>query len=184
MRSWKWGLITWTPFYPRTVNSANDEKRQEINTALAENHTLKELESTSAAVQEDFTSVFPYTSFAGLVAPGDHDKQPKHRLVTDSRTGERLMGLHTTWEFIQQDPRFQEGVLDLEKICNYLREQVQCDGQGPVFVERCVLDAIEASVIGMWQHGLCNNTRSFHRLIMELASVITIVRVSHLLCGS
>ncbi|BCS19705.1 bZIP transcription factor [Aspergillus puulaauensis] len=132
-----------------TLHEENDEKRQEITTALAENNMLKELESTSAAVQDDFMSVFPYTSFADLVAPGDHDKQPKHRLVTDPRTGERLMGLHTTWEFIQQDPRFQEGVLDLEKICNYLREQVQCDGQGPVFVERCVLDALDASIIGM-----------------------------------
>lgn len=77
----------------------------------------------------------------------DTNKQPKHRLVTDYHTGERLMDLHTTWEFIQQNARFREGVLDLDKVCNYLREQVQCDGQGPVFVEKCVIHALEASVI-------------------------------------
>lgn len=41
------------------------------------------------------------------------------------------------------------GALDLEKVCAYLREQVQCDGQGPVFVKRYVVHAIKASVIGI-----------------------------------
>ena len=58
------------------------------------------------------------------------------------------MDLGATWEYIQQHARFQEGTLDLEKVCNYLRQQVQCDGQGPVFVERCVVHAIEASPVG------------------------------------
>lgn len=41
------------------------------------------------------------------------------------------------------------GALNLEKVCAYLREQVQCDGQGPVFVKRYVVHAIKANVIGI-----------------------------------
>lgn len=118
-----------------------------MTSALAENQMLKELDSTPAAAQDDFTSMLSYTSFAESIAPGHYNKQPKHRLVTDYHTGERLMDLNTTWEFIQQDARFREGVLDFDKLCNYLREHVQCDGQGPVFVEKCVVHALEASVI-------------------------------------
>ncbi|KAE8167899.1 hypothetical protein BDV40DRAFT_295019 [Aspergillus tamarii] len=118
-----------------TLREENDQRRQEITAALAENYTLKEMESTRVAFQHDFTSTLTYASFADSVAPGDHDKRPTHRITTDPNTGERLMDLGATWEFIQQHARFQEGTLDLEKVCNYLRQQVQCDGQGPVFVE-------------------------------------------------
>ncbi|KAJ5643577.1 uncharacterized protein N7484_006084 [Penicillium longicatenatum] len=131
------------------LREENDQKRQEITTALAENHTLKELESMPAAFRHDLTPILTYTSFADMVAPGDHNKQPTHRVTTDPDTGERFMDLGAAWDFIQQHALFQEGMLDLEKVCNYLREQVQCDGQGPVFVENCVIHAIEASVTGM-----------------------------------
>lgn len=76
----------------------------------------------------------------------NHDiKTPSHRIAT-SDAGERLLGAGATWDLIIGHESFKRGLIDVADISNRLKTQAKCDGQGPVFEERAILNAIEQSV--------------------------------------
>lgn len=117
---------------------------------ISENLVLKEAKKLKPTFVSQQTSDLPkFTSaeFFDLAVPDGHEKRPEYRLTVDNRTGERLLDVGATWELIQQHESFNMDALDLPKLCGMLREIVQCDGQGPVFGEKCIFFAIEASVI-------------------------------------
>lgn len=73
------------------------------------------------------------------------NKTPSHRIVT-SDSGERLLAAGATWDLIIGHKLFKDGLVDICTVSERLKTQAKCDGQGPVFEERAILDAIEQSV--------------------------------------
>ncbi|KAK2747068.1 hypothetical protein FQN55_005337 [Onygenales sp. PD_40] len=76
--------------------------------------------------------------------PGD--KSPAHRVIVNKLTGERLLDASATWDLIVGHLTKQGVKLDVQDIYDRLRGRAQCDGQGPVIEEGCVLKAIEDSI--------------------------------------
>ncbi|KAI9781364.1 MAG: hypothetical protein M1816_002384 [Peltula sp. TS41687] len=91
--------------------------------------------------------------FYNSIIQAHRDKTPTHRLTVSEHTGERLLGARATWDLIQNHPLFKQGIVDVAQVSDRLRKVVQCDGQGPAFEERCILDAIEESVVSRAPRG-------------------------------
>jgi hypothetical protein len=85
------------------------------------------------------------TDFYSNVLQGHANKSPSHRIVT-SEKGERLLAAGATWEVIVNHELFKRGLVDISEVSERLRPQAKCDGQGPVFEESAILEAIEQSV--------------------------------------
>jgi AP-1-like transcription factor len=86
----------------------------------------------------------PENFYTDLLANHDN-KTPSHRIAT-SAAGERLLAAGATWELIISHELFKRGLVDVADISNRLKNQAKCDGQGPVFEERAILEAIEQSI--------------------------------------
>jgi AP-1-like factor len=92
----------------------------------------------------DIQDVLPRSFYTSLLK--DHrNKTPSHRIVT-SDDGERLLAAGAAWEFLIDHPLFKRGLVDVEDVSDRLKNNAKCDGQGPVFSERAILEAIENSV--------------------------------------
>lgn len=85
------------------------------------------------------------TDFYSQVLHTHANKTPSHRIVT-SEAGERLLAAGAAWDFIISHPSFKRGMVDVGDVSERLKDLAKCDGQGPVFEERAILDAIEKSV--------------------------------------
>ncbi|KAK4154893.1 hypothetical protein C8A00DRAFT_32339 [Chaetomidium leptoderma] len=85
------------------------------------------------------------TDFYTNVLEGHANKSPSHRIVT-SEKGERLLAAGATWEVIINHELFKRGLVDVTLVSERLRPQAKCDGQGPVFEESAIIEAIEQSV--------------------------------------
>ena len=73
------------------------------------------------------------------------NKVPSHRIVT-SETGERLLAAGAAWDYIIKHPLYARGLVDVGHVSDRLKKVAKCDGQGPVFEERAIIEAIEKSV--------------------------------------
>lgn len=60
-------------------------------------------------------------------------------------SGQRLLGAGMVWNMIITDPAAQDGMVDLSMVCARLKGLAKCDGQGPVFEESDVRNAIRES---------------------------------------
>lgn len=85
------------------------------------------------------------TDFYTHVLQAHDNKTPSHRIVT-SENGERLLAAGATWDYITKHPLYDRGMVDVGHVSERLKKAAQCDGQGPVFKEREIIDAIEKSV--------------------------------------
>ncbi len=85
------------------------------------------------------------TDFYTEVLVGHENKTPSHRIVT-SDNGERLLAAGATWDYIIKHPLYARGLVDVGHVSERLKKCAKCDGQGPVFEEREIIDAIEKSV--------------------------------------
>lgn len=88
---------------------------------------------------------FKPTEFYSNVLSGHSNKTPSHRIV-ESQNGERLYAAGATWDLIINHELFKQGRVDIGNVSDRLKHQAKCDGQGPVFEERTIYEAIEASV--------------------------------------
>jgi hypothetical protein len=79
------------------------------------------------------------------VLENHENKTPSHRIVT-SDAGEKLLAAGATWDLIINHDLFKRGLVDVGDVSYRLKNQAKCDGQGPVFEERTILQAIEQSV--------------------------------------
>jgi hypothetical protein len=86
------------------------------------------------------------TDFYSNVLQGHANKTPSHRVVT-SEKGERLLAAGATWELIVNHELYKRGLVDVAQVSDRLRPQAKCDGQGPVFEESAIIEAIEQSVV-------------------------------------
>jgi len=87
------------------------------------------------------------TNFYSNVLQNHDNKTPSHRVVT-SDSGERLLAAGATWDMIVGHDLFKRGLVDVSEVSERLKHQAKCDGQGPVFEERAILEAIEQSAAG------------------------------------
>ncbi|RFN52023.1 bzip transcription factor (fcr3) [Fusarium flagelliforme] len=88
---------------------------------------------------------FKPTDFYSNVLQNHTNKSPSHRIVT-SDDGERLLAAGATWDFIISHELFKKGLVDIADVSERLKNCARCDGQGPVFSERSITNAIEQSV--------------------------------------
>lgn len=68
-------------------------------------------------------------------------------LTVDDETGEPLLGAGATWDYIQAHELFGKGLVDVGDVCERLKKMARCDGQGPVFQESDVRQAIVDSAV-------------------------------------
>ena len=85
------------------------------------------------------------TEFASDLLKGHNNQTFSHRIV-QSADGQRLLAVGASWDLIMSHELFQKGLVDIGTISEYLKPKTRCDGQGPVFSENDVLDAIQMSV--------------------------------------
>jgi AP-1-like transcription factor len=85
------------------------------------------------------------TDFYSDLLANHANKTPSHRIV-QSENGERLLAAGATWEYIISHDLFKKGLVDVGDVSLRLKHLAKCDGQGPVFEERAIIDAIEQSV--------------------------------------
>lgn len=85
------------------------------------------------------------TDFASSVLAGHDNKSFSHR-VAYAKDGQRLLAAGASWDFILSHELFKRGLVDIGSVSDHLRTRAVCDGQGPVFSENDVLEAIEMSV--------------------------------------
>lgn len=86
----------------------------------------------------------PTDFYSDLLAPHTN-KTPSHR-VAFSDDGQRLLAAGAAWDLIINHELFKQGLVDVGDVSDRLKHQAKCDGQGPVFPEGAILEAIEASV--------------------------------------
>lgn len=141
--------------------------KQSVGTVAAENERLK-LNLQKVSVENEIlrataqanpnrsspSQVLPDTGpmhyspkdFINEVLDGHDNKGAAHRITTDPDTGGKLLAVGATWDFIINHPLFKKGLVDVASVSDRLKTKAKCDGQGPVFEEREILDAIEKSV--------------------------------------
>ncbi|EXJ88551.1 hypothetical protein A1O1_05481 [Capronia coronata CBS 617.96] len=68
-------------------------------------------------------------------------------ITVDSETGEQLLGVGATWDYIQAHELFRDGLVDVGDVCERLKKMARCDGQGPIFLESDVRKAIAESAV-------------------------------------
>lgn len=84
------------------------------------------------------------TDFYSDLLQNHANKTPSHRVVESG--GERLLAAGATWDYIINHELFKKGRVDVGDVSLRLKSQAKCDGQGPVFEERVILQAIVESV--------------------------------------
>ncbi|KAI1079666.1 hypothetical protein F5B20DRAFT_160173 [Whalleya microplaca] len=87
---------------------------------------------------------FNPTDFYSELLQNHTNKTPSHRIVESG--GQRLLAAGATWDYIINHELFKKGLVDVGDVSERLKSQAKCDGQGPVFEERAVLQAIVESV--------------------------------------
>ncbi|CAK7271514.1 AP-1-like transcription factor [Sporothrix epigloea] len=139
--------------------SENERLKRDLQKISTENEILRATSSLHAAASASGASprsdggssltagpmtYNPTTFYSDLLA--NHPvKTPSHRIIA-SDSGERLLGAGATWDLIVGHESFKRGLVDVADISNLLKSQAKCDGQGPVFEERAILEAIAQSV--------------------------------------
>ncbi|TAQ88578.1 hypothetical protein B7494_g3102 [Chlorociboria aeruginascens] len=134
-----------------SVAEENSRLKLQLQRAATENEILK---ATSGNPRRDSASLptaagpmqYSPTIFYNEVLHAHENKVPSHRIVMSEETGERLLAAGATWDFIIKHPLYQKGMVDVGVVSEKLKGLAQCDGQGPVFEERAIMDAIEMSV--------------------------------------
>jgi AP-1-like transcription factor len=132
----------------------NERLKRDLQKMSTENEILRATSMTggnsgSPRSNETPTTTGPMsynpTDFYSNVLQNHVNKTPSHRIVT-SDDGERLLAAGATWDLIINHELFKRGLVDIGDVSARLKSQAKCDGQGPVFEERAILEAIEESV--------------------------------------
>ncbi|RYP23684.1 hypothetical protein DL765_000980 [Monosporascus sp. GIB2] len=135
--------------------SENEKLKRDLQKISTENEILR----ATSSIQAQRGSMSPPGGVPTTTGPMEYNptdfysdllanhtnKTPSHRIV-ESESGERLLAAGATWDLIINHELFRKGMVDVADVSERLKPQAKCDGQGPVFEERAVLQAIEQSV--------------------------------------
>ena len=129
----------------------NERLKRELQKISTENQILRATSGqqhfnteTNEEVHVGPHTYSPTTFYANLLQP-HANKTPSHRITHSPTTGERLLGAGATWDMIVQDPLFSQGLVDVGDVCERIKVTARCDGQGPVFEESAIREAIRQS---------------------------------------
>ncbi|CAN8100108.1 unnamed protein product [Discula destructiva] len=135
--------------------SENEKLKRDLQKVSTENEILRATSSVRGdggggspshqAVMTTGPMEYNPTDFYSNVLALHPNKHPSHRIVS-SDSGERLYAAGATWDLIINHDLYKKGLVDIADISNRLKHKAKCDGQGPVFEEQAILDAIEQSV--------------------------------------
>ncbi|KAI5816318.1 hypothetical protein BZA77DRAFT_62808 [Pyronema omphalodes] len=137
----------------------NDKLKEQLEKTQLENRLLHEntrIGNAPAPVEagpmafkpldpDSLGLVQPPSNFTTPLFAAHPNKGPLHRITTSPGTGEKLLGAGAAWDLIICHPLYEQGLVDIEDISDRLKCMARCDGQGPVFEESIILDAIQAS---------------------------------------
>lgn len=131
-----------------SISEENERLKLQLQKTATENEILK---ATSAMPRGP--SALPNTAplqykpvdFYSELLQSHDNKTPSHRIVM-SENGERLFAAGAVWDYIVKHPLYIKGFVDMALVTEILKKSAKCDGQGPVFEESAILDAIEQSV--------------------------------------
>ncbi|PNH37923.1 hypothetical protein VD0004_g8872 [Verticillium dahliae] len=136
------------------TTSENERLKREMQKIATENEILRATSSLNNGLPHGSLSPEPRTTGPLEYNPTDfysdllakhNNKTPSHR-VAIAEDGERLLAAGATWDLIINHELFKRGLVDVGDVSERLKNHAKCDGQGPVFAERTILTAIEASV--------------------------------------
>ena len=135
-----------------TMASDLEAMKATLQRATTENEILKATSSTRSPAPIESAGPLGYTprdqtKFYDNILYAHPNKTPSHRITHDAQ-GERLLASATAWDFIMEHELVKAGRVDVEMVSERLKTQAKCDGMGPVFAERAILEAIELSVGG------------------------------------
>lgn len=134
----------------------NERLKRDLQKLSTENKILR----TTSSMHNGGGS-FPYLSGAAPTTTGpltyspmdfysnvlsNHANKSPSRRIVETDGGGRLYAVGAAWDFIINHDTFRRGLVDIADVSNRLKHQAICDGQGPVFEERAILEAIEESV--------------------------------------
>ncbi|ROW10179.1 hypothetical protein VMCG_01683 [Cytospora schulzeri] len=131
--------------------SENEKLKRDLQKISTENEILKATSSmnNSGSLGDGPNTTEPLeynpTDFYTRLLAQHRNKTPCHRIVT-SENGERLYAAGATWDYIINHDLYKQGLVDIADISNRLKHKAKCDGQGPVFEECTIIEAIEQSV--------------------------------------
>ena len=133
----------------------NERLRRDLQKMSTENEILRATSgmqngnSSNSSLSPEPTTTGPMhynpTDFYTNVLSGHANKTPSHRIVT-SDEGERLLAAGATWDLIISHELYKRGLVDIGDVSERLKNKARCDGQGPVFSEKAILEAVESSV--------------------------------------
>ncbi|KAI1456796.1 hypothetical protein F4805DRAFT_475586 [Annulohypoxylon moriforme] len=132
--------------------SENEKLKRDLQKMSTENEILRATSSVQAQngslSPQPATTTGPMqynpTEFYSDLLQNHANKTPSHRIVESG--GERLLAAGATWDYIINHELFKKGLVDVGDVSLRLKSQAKCDGQGPVFEERVILQAIVESV--------------------------------------
>lgn len=132
-----------------TVVEENVRLKLQLQKAATENETLKATSASSncrGSEPVSYTGPMRYspTDFYAEVLERHENKTPSHRIVT-SDNGDRLLAVGAAWDYIIHHPLYVKGLVDIGDVSESIKNAAKCDGQGPVFEERTIIEAIEKS---------------------------------------
>ncbi|GAO14541.1 hypothetical protein UVI_02032520 [Ustilaginoidea virens] len=136
------------------VSVENERLKKDLQKMSTENEILRATSTASSGGYNTSHSPAPATTgpmkycptdFYSNVLQNHHNKFPSHRIVT-SDDGERLLAAGAAWDFIINHDLYKRGLVDVEDVSERLKTCARCDGQGPVFSEQDIVQAMEQSV--------------------------------------
>merc|ERR1712000_107068 len=116
-------------------SAENERLRRDLHRKVTENEILR---ATTGPMR------YSPSDFASNLLSGHNNQTFSHRIV-QTADGQRLLAAGASWDYIISHELFQKGQIDIGSVSDYLKTRARCDGQGPVFSERDVIDAIQAS---------------------------------------
>jgi hypothetical protein len=134
--------------------SENERLKRDLQKISTENEILRATSLVTANSGPPGANGGPTTTGPMTYTPNDFysnvlekhtNKTPSHRIVT-SDSGERLLAAGAAWEFIINHELFKRGLVDVGQVSDRIKPLAKCDGQGPVFEERDIVEAIKQSV--------------------------------------
>lgn len=138
----------------QAASSENERLKRDLHKVSTENEILRATSMAPVHAGLPGPHAAPTTTGPMSYSPKDFytnvlqnhpNKSPSHRIVT-SDNGDRLLAAGATWEYIINHELFKRGLVDVGRVSDRLRPLAKCDGQGPVFEERAIAEAIQESV--------------------------------------
>ncbi|CAG9982443.1 unnamed protein product [Clonostachys byssicola] len=132
------------------ATSENEKLKKDLQKITTENLILRaskgsdDYTSTEVLVTGPTLQQLNNSAFASDTLPSLNIKV-SHRVV-EAPDGTRLLAAGAAWDYIVSHPQYQTGLVDISSVSDYLMKNPSYDGQGPVFSEKDINDAIERSM--------------------------------------